>query len=96
MGNYKDMMAFIESLDRKCKPFLIIKYETTFCGSSNTAYEIVTICSKKLRYMSIERSLALDAIRKFGLPLLHSLSNRNMVWGSENFREVYHEKNCSL
>jgi hypothetical protein len=89
MSNYKDMMAFIESLISRDKPFLIIKYCLSSLDMANNAYEIVTLGGKKLRYFPIERPDAVSAITRFELPLLHEMDNRNMIWGDERFKEKY-------
>ena len=89
MGNYKDIMAFVGSLVKRGKPFLIIKYCLSSFDRANNAYEIVTIGGSKLRYMPIERNVALEAIDRYELPLLHELDNRNMIWGDKEFKKKY-------
>lgn len=89
MGNYKDIMAFVGSLVERNKPFLIIKYASVFLDRANNAYEVVTLGGSKLRYTPIDRKVALEAIKKFELPLLHSLDNRNMIWGDKRFKTMY-------
>lgn len=89
-------MAFVGNLVERNKPFLIIKYGTTFLDRANNIYEVVTIGAGKLRYMPIERRVALDAIDRYELPLLHSLDNRNMIWGDENFKVKFKEKGLEI
>ena len=96
MGNYKDMLGFIEGLIKRGKPFLLIKYGITFFDVANNCYEVVTMGSKNLNYVSIERSAAIAAINKFNLPLLHSLDSRNMIWGDENFKVKFKEKGLEI
>lgn len=89
MGNYKDVMAFIEGLIKRDKPFLIIKYGVSFVGMSNSCYEVVTIGGGKLHYMPIDRRAAMSAVRLHELPLLHEVNNRNMIWGDTRFKKKY-------
>lgn len=96
MGNYKNMILFIESLIRREKPFLIIKYANVFCDVANNSYEIVTIGGRKLRYIPIERNVALEAIDRYKLPLLHEMDSRNMIWGDENFKVKFKEKGLEI
>lgn len=96
MGNYKDMIAFIGSLVERNKPFLIVKYASVFLDRANNTYEIVTIGGGKLRYTPIDRKDALEAIRKFELPLLHKVDNRNMIWGDEEFKKQFKKKGLEL
>lgn len=96
MGNYKDMLGFIEGLIKRGKPFLLIKYGITFFDVANNCYEVVTMGRKNLNYAPIERSAAIAAINKFNLPLLHSLDSRNMIWGDENFKVKFKEKGLEI
>lgn len=89
MGNYKDIMAFIEGLIKRDKPFLIIKYGVSFVGITNNCYEVVTMGGGKLNYMPIDRRVAMSAVRLHELPLLHETSNRNMIWGDKRFKTMY-------
>ena len=89
MGNYKDMIGAIESIIKRDKPYLIIKYANVFLEQANNVYEIVTLAGNQLRYLPIDRKDALNAIRKFDIPLLHKMDNRNMIWGDERFKEKY-------
>lgn len=91
MGNYKDIKAFIASLVKREKPFLIIKYASVFLDRANNTYEVVTMSRGKLQYMSIDRRDALDVISQYNLPLLHSLDSRNMIWGKKEFNDKYKE-----
>ena len=96
MGNYKDYGALIDSLVERGKPFLIVKYCLSCLDRTNNAYEIVTIGSRHLNYTPIERTIAINAIRKHELPLLHELDNRNMIWGDEKFKERYKKKGVGI
>lgn len=96
MGNQKDYGALIDSLVERGKPFLIIKYCLKSLDRANSAYEIVTICGSKLRYMPIDRKGALEAISKYGLPLLHKVDNRNMIWGDEEFKKQFNKRKIEL
>lgn len=96
MGNYKFIEEVIDKYVRRKKPFLIIKYGTTFLDRANNIYEVVTIGAGKLRYMPIERRVALDAIDRYEIPLLHSLDSRNMIWGDENFKKQFKERRIEL
>lgn len=96
MGNYKDMILFVESLIRRKKPFLIIKYANVFCDIANNSYEIVTIGSRKLCYTPIDRVDAIKAIRKFELPMLYSMDSRNTIWGTEEFKIQYNKKRVQI
>lgn len=89
MGNYKYIMAFIEGLIKRDKPFLIIKYSASFVGITNNCYEVVTMGGGKLNYMPIDRRVAMSSIRLHELPLLHEMSNRNMIWGDKRFKTMY-------
>lgn len=89
MGNYKDIMAFIEGLIKRDKPFLIIKYSTSFNDMCSSCYEVVTMGGGKLNYMPIDRRVALWALRLHELPLLHEMNHRNMIWGDERFKTMY-------
>ena len=90
------MLGFIEGLIKRGKPFLLIKYGITFFDVANNRYEVVTMDRKNLNYVPIERSAAIAAINKFNLPLLHSLDNRNMIWGDENFKVKFKEKGLEI
>lgn len=96
MGNYKDYGALIDSLVDRGKPFLIIKYCLSSFDRVNNAYEVVTIGSHHLNYTPIERNVAIKAIRRHELPLLHEIDNRNMIWGDEMFKEKFKNKGVSL
>ena len=96
MGNYKDMLEFIEGLIKRGKPFLLIKYGITFFDVANNCYEVVTMGRKNLNYAPIERSAAIAAINKFNLPLLHQIDSRNMIWGDENFKVKFKEKGLEI
>ena len=96
MGNYKDYGALIDSLVERGKPFLIVKYCLTSLDVANNAYEVVTMGSRHLNYTPIERTIAIKAIRKHELPLLHELDNRNMIWGDKRFKELYKKKGVCL
>ena len=96
MGNYKDIMAFVGSLVERGKPFLIIKYCLSSFDIANNAYEIVTIGGSKLRYLPIERNVALEAINRYNLPLLHKVDSRNMIWGDEEFKVKFKEKGLGI
>lgn len=96
MGNYKNMLVFIESLIKRGKPFLLIKYGITFFDVANNCYEVVTMGSKGLNYAPIERSEAIRAIDKFNLPLLHQIDSRNAIWGDEKFKEKYEQNKSSV
>lgn len=89
MGNYKDIMAFIEGLIKRDKPFLIIKYSISFNDMCSSCYEVVTMGGGKLHYMPIDRRIANEAIRLHELPLLHKVDNRNMIWGDTRFKKKY-------
>lgn len=89
MGNYKDIMAFIEGLIKRDKPFLIIKYSVSFNDMCNSCYEVVTMGGGKLNYMPIDRRAAMSAVRLHELPLLHEMNNRNMIWGDKRFKTMY-------
>lgn len=96
MGNYKDYGALIDSLVERDKPFLIIKYCLKSLDKANNAYEVVTMGSSKLNYTPIERNVAIKAIRRHELPLLHKLDNRNMIWGDKDFKKAYKKKGVCL
>lgn len=96
MGNYKDYGALIDSLVERGKPFLIVKYCLTSLDRANNAYEVVTLGSRKLNYTPIERNIAIKAIHKHELPLLHELDSRNMIWGDENFKVKFEEKGLEI
>ena len=96
MADYKDYGALIDSLVERGKPFLIVKYCLTSLDKANNAYEVVTMGSRKLNYTPIERNVAIKAIRKHELPLLHELDNRNMIWGDEDFKKAYKKKGVCL
>ena len=96
MGNYKDYGALIDSLVERGKPFLIVKYCLSCLDRTNNAYEIVTIGGSKLRYLPIERNVALEAINRYELPLLHEIDSRNMIWGDENFKVKFKEKGLEI
>ena len=83
------MLSFIEMLVKKDKPFLIIKYGITFLDITSSYYEIVTLGSGKLSYTPIDRRIALQAISKFDIPMLHQVCNRDTIWGNEKFKEKY-------
>lgn len=89
MGNYKDIMSFIEGLIKRDKPFLIIKYGVSFVGMTNSCYEVVTMGGGKLHYMPIDRRIANEAICLHELPFLHKVDNRNMIWGDKEFKKKY-------
>lgn len=89
MGNYKDIMAFIEGLIKRDKPFLIIKYSVSFNDMCSSCYEVVTMGGGKLHYMPIDRRVAMSAVRLHELPLLHEMNNRNMIWGDKRFKAMY-------
>ena len=96
MGNYKDYGALIDSLVECGKPFLIVKYCLSSLDRANNAYEIVTIGSHHLNYTPIERNVVIKAIRKHELPLLHKMDNRNMIWGTTDFKQAFRKKGVSL
>lgn len=96
MGNYKDYGALIDSLVEKGKPFLIIKYCLTSMDRTNSVYEVVTIGSHHLYYTAIGRNVAMQAIRRHELPILHEVDSRNMIWGNERFKELYKKKGVCL
>lgn len=96
MGNIKDYGAFIDSLVDRDRPFLIIKYCLSCLDRTNNAYEVVTMGSSKLNYTPIERNVAIKAIRRHELPLLHKLDNRNMIWGDDRFKEKYKKKGVRI
>lgn len=96
MGNYKDYGALIDSLVERGKPFLIVKYCLTSLDVANNAYEIVTIGSHHLYYTPIGRDVAMQAISRHELPLLHEMDNRNRIWGDERFKELYKKKGVYL
>lgn len=96
MGNYKDMLGFIEGLIKRGKPFLLIKYGITFFDVANNCYEVVTMGRKNLNYAPIERSAAISAINKFNLPLLHQIDSRNAIWGDKNFKKEYEKYKSSV
>ena len=96
MGNYKDYGALIDSLVDRGKPFLIVKYCLTSLDRANNAYEIVTIGSHHLYYTPIGRDVAMQAISRHDLPLLHKMDNRNMIWGDKNFKKAYKKKGVYL
>lgn len=96
MGNIKDYGALIDSLVERDKPFLIIKYCLTCLDRANNAYEVVTIGSRKLIYTPIDRDVAIKAIRRHELELLHKSDNRNMIWGDYRFKEKYQKKGVRL
>jgi hypothetical protein len=84
------MMELIERLINKNKPFLIIKYGVVFSDMANNCYELVTIDhNHRLHFAPIERQVAIKAIHRFRLPLLHEMDKRNMIWGDERFKEKY-------
>lgn len=89
MENYKYIMEFVDGLIKRDKPFLIIKYCLSIFDIASNAYEIVTIEGSKLRYLSIDRNVALEAIDRYELPLLHKIDNRNMIWGDKKFKKKY-------
>lgn len=89
MGNYKDMTRAVASLLERDKPFLIIKYCVTMCERANNVYEIVTLGGRKLQYLSLDRSEAIEVINKFKLPLLYEMDSRNMIWSDDRFLECY-------
>lgn len=91
-----DKIAYIGSLVDRNKSFLIIKYPISFLDRANNTYEIVTLGSKKLNYIPIDRKDALKAISKFEIPLLHSLDSRNMIWGDENFKKQFKKRRIEL
>lgn len=88
------MIGFIELLLERGKPFLLIKFGVSMCGQANNLYEVVTLGGNKLRYLSISRMEAVEAIRRFDLPLLYEMDNRNMIWGDERFRNKYRKMKC--
>lgn len=96
MGNYKDYGVLIDSLVSRDKPFLIVKFSVYFLERANNVYEIVTISGKKLNYTPIERNVAIKAIRKYELPLLHKVDSRNMIWGTEDFKQKYKKRGVCL
>ena len=96
MGNYKDYGVLIDSLVERGKPFLIVKYCLTSLDRANNAYEVVTIGSHHLNYTPIERNVAIKAIRKYELPLLHEMDNRNMIWGTTDFKQAFRKKGVCL
>lgn len=96
MGNYKDYGVLIDSLVERGKPFLIVKYSTVFLDMANNTYEIVTIGGRLLRYTPIDRKEALEAIRRYELPLLHKVDSRNMIWGTTDFKQAFRKKGVSL
>lgn len=96
MGNIKDYGALIDSLVERGKPFLIVKYCLTSFDRANNAYEIVTIGSHHLYYTPIERDVAMQAISRHELPLLHKMDNRNMIWGDRDFKKAYKKKGVCL
>ena len=96
MGNYKDIMEFIEGLIKRDKPFLIIKYSISFDDMCNSCYEVVTMGGGKLHYMPIDRRVAMSAVRLHELPMLHEIDNRNMIWGDDRFKEKYKKKGVRL
>lgn len=96
MGNYKDYGALIDSLVDRGKPFLIVKYCLSSMDRVNNAYEVVTIGSHQLNYTPIEREIAIKAIRKHELPMLYEMDNRNMIWGTTDFKQTYRKKGVHL
>lgn len=96
MGDIKDYGALIDSLVERDKPFLIIKYCLTCLDRTNNAYEVVTIGSRKLIYTPIDRDVAIKAIRRHELELLHKSDNRNMIWGDERFKVKFKEKGLEI
>lgn len=96
MGNYKDYGALIDSLVERGKPFLIVKYCLSSLDRANNAYEVVTIGSHHLNYTTLDRTVAIEAIRKHELPLLHEMDNRNMIWGTMDFKQAFRKKGVSL
>ena len=96
MGNIKDYGALIDSLVERGKPFLIVKQCLSCLDRTNNAYEVVTMGSSKLNYTSIERNVAMQAIHKHELPLLHKLDNRNMIWGDKDFKKAYKKKGVCI
>lgn len=96
MGNIKDYGALIDSLVERGKPFLIVKYCLTSLDIANNAYEVVTIGSHHLYYTPIERDVAMQAISRHDLPLLHKMDNRNMIWGDKTFKKAYKKKGVCL
>lgn len=97
MGNYKYMDEVIGRMVDKGKPFLIIKYGVTaFNGLANNAYELVTLGPKKLQYFPLERTIAMRVIKRHNLPLLHRLDSRNEIWGDEQFKVSFKEKQIKI
>lgn len=96
MGNIKDYGALIDSLIERGKPFLIVKYCLSSFDRANNAYEIVTIGSHHLYYTPIGRDVAMQAISRHELPLLHKMDNRNMIWGDKDFKKAYKKKGVCL
>lgn len=97
MGNYKFMEEVIDKYIRRKKPFLITKYcIAAFNGATNNAYELVTLGTKKLQYFPIERKVAREVIEKHNLPLLHKVDSRNMIWGDEEFKVKFKEKELDI
>ena len=74
---------------RKGIPFIVIKYGISAFGHSNNIYELLSIRNERVETTALERDDAVAIISRLSLPLLHSLDNRNMIWGDENFKETY-------
>lgn len=89
------MMAYIEALESRKIPYLIVKYQSTFVGMSSSCYDIVTLGCEKLNYAPIDRRLAREAIRRFDIPLLHS-DGRDMIWGDANFKKKFQKSKCKI
>lgn len=97
MGNYKYLQDIIAKMVNKKKPFIIIKYGITdFNGQANNVYELVTLGRKNLQYVLLDRHIALGAIRKYNLPQLHKMDNRNVIWGDERFKDKFHNMGLKL
>lgn len=98
MGNYKDMYAYVERLEKTKQPYLIIKYSLSMSDldMANNKYEVVSIVGRRLRYASLERREALDILERWNLPLLHNLDSRNKIWGKQEFKELFHKLNIEI
>lgn len=78
-----------ELMKKKGIPFIIIKYGITAFGHSNNIYEMLSIRNGRVETNALERDDAVAMIYRLSLPLLHTLDNRNTIWGDEKFKENY-------
>ena len=77
----------------KHKPFLICRCDSWMAMAPETVVPMWTLEVMRgnglLRSYEIDGTDAMEAIMKFGIPLLHKLDGNNCIWGDPDFKKVY-------